>query len=105
MWEGGNVLVQGSVTRARETLSKSRILGLPWWSNGQDSVLPLLRAWVQSLVGELRTKISQTAWCSQEDKSETENTVSGLEHRGQGGECYTHQAEAGQLDGPQFSHP
>ena len=24
---------------------------------------------------------------------------------GEGGECYTHQAEAGQLDGPQFSHP
>ena len=48
---------QGSVTRARETLSKSRKLGLPWQSNGQHSALPLLRAWVQSLVGELRTKV------------------------------------------------
>ena len=48
---------EGSVTRARETLSKSRKLGLPWQSNGQHSALPLLRAWVQSLVGELRTKV------------------------------------------------
>ena len=27
---------------------------MPWWSNGQDFMLSLLRAWVQSLVSELR---------------------------------------------------
>ena len=27
---------------------------MPWWSNGQDSMLSLVRAWVQSLVSELR---------------------------------------------------
>ena len=61
---------QGCVTGARETLSKSRKKGLPWWSSGQDSVLPLPRAWVQSLVGELRTEILQTAWCSQRNKKQ-----------------------------------
>ena len=27
--------------------------GLPWWSSGWDSMLPMQGAWVQSLVGEL----------------------------------------------------
>ena len=27
--------------------------GLPWWSSGYDSTLPVQRAWVPSLVGEL----------------------------------------------------
>ena len=30
-------------------------LGLPWWSSGEDSALPVQQAWVQSLVGELRS--------------------------------------------------
>ena len=31
------------------------LLGLSWWSNGQDSTLPMQGARVQSLVGELRS--------------------------------------------------
>ena len=34
---------------------RDKIQGIPWWSSGQDSVLSLLRAWVQSLVWELRS--------------------------------------------------
>ena len=34
-------------------LKISQPLGLPWWSSGQDYVLPMQGAWVQSLVGEL----------------------------------------------------
>ena len=33
----------------------SYILGIPWWSSGYDSALPLQGAWVQSLVGKLRS--------------------------------------------------
>jgi len=29
--------------------------GIPWWSSGLDAVCSLLRAWVWSLVGELRS--------------------------------------------------
>ena len=29
--------------------------GIPWQSGGEDSVLSLLKAWVQSLIGELRS--------------------------------------------------
>ena len=32
--------------------------GLPWWSSGEDSVLPLQEAQVQSLVGKLRSYMS-----------------------------------------------
>lgn len=28
-------------------------MGVPWWSSGYNSVLLLLRAWIQSLNGEL----------------------------------------------------
>ena len=36
---------------------KNKILTvkLPWWPTGEDSVLPMQWAWVQSLVGELRS--------------------------------------------------
>ena len=37
--------------------------GLPWWSSGSDSVLPLQRTQVQSLVWE--TKILHETWLSQ----------------------------------------
>ena len=36
-------------------LKKSPGVGLPWWSSGYGSVLPLQGAWVQSLVGEIRS--------------------------------------------------
>ena len=29
------------------------VVGIPWWSSVWDSVLPLQRMWVHSLVGEL----------------------------------------------------
>ena len=31
------------------------VLGIPWWSSGLDSELPLQGVWVQPLVGELRS--------------------------------------------------
>lgn len=36
--------------------AKSRTLGILWWSSGEDSVLPLQEAWVQTLVGKLRSR-------------------------------------------------
>ena len=43
--------VQG-ITRVLRT---AIVLGIPWRSSGQDSMLSLPRAWVLSLVGELRS--------------------------------------------------
>ena len=46
--------------------------GLPWWSSGQDSALPMQGTWVQSLVRELRScmlqpkKKKDSAWSSRE---------------------------------------
>ena len=37
------------------------MLGIPWYSRGQDSTLSLPKAWVQSLVGELRSHRLQDA--------------------------------------------
>ena len=34
---------------------KVPVLGIPWWSSGLDSVLPLQGAWVLSLVRKLRS--------------------------------------------------
>ena len=34
---------------------RSGFRGLPWWSSGWDSMIPLQGAWVWSLVGELRS--------------------------------------------------
>ena len=34
---------------------KIHIVGIPWRSSGWDSAFSLPRAWVQSLVGELRS--------------------------------------------------
>ena len=39
-------------------------MGLPWWSSGKDSVLPLRRLWVQSLAVE----VPYTALCGQKNK-------------------------------------
>ena len=36
-----------------ENLCRKGNEGLPWWSSGHDSMVPLQRAWVQSLVREL----------------------------------------------------
>ena len=35
---------------------EGNLKGIPWQSGGQDSTLSMLRAWVQSLVGELRSR-------------------------------------------------
>ena len=42
--------------------SESKGWELPWWPNGEDSVLSLLWFGVRSLVRELR--FLQVAWCS-----------------------------------------
>ena len=36
-----------------QTLHKGNLEGIPWWSTGWDSVLPMQGTWVQSLVREL----------------------------------------------------
>ena len=38
-----------------DRVSRIQKLGIPWRSSGWDSALSLPRAWVQSLVGELRS--------------------------------------------------
>ena len=38
----------------KDKIKNFQIEGIPWWSGGQDFVLSLLRAWVQSLVSEVR---------------------------------------------------
>ena len=39
----------------RKSSGKTRInMGIPWWFSGQDLVVSLLRAWVPSVIGELR---------------------------------------------------
>ena len=40
--------------------------GICWLTSGQDSVFSLLRAWIQTLAGEL--KIPQAVKCSQKKK-------------------------------------
>ena len=34
---------------------KKQQLGIPWWSSGYNSTLSVLRAWILSLVGEIRS--------------------------------------------------
>ena len=36
-------------------VSKNHLLGIPWWSSREDSMLLLQGTWVRSLVGELRS--------------------------------------------------
>ena len=45
------------------------LLGFPWWSGGWDSALSLLRAWVRSLVGDLRSHKSPDAAKKQQQKT------------------------------------
>lgn len=47
-------------------------MGLPWWSSGKDSAPSLLKAAVQSLVGELR-KTLQATWQGQKQKDTMES--------------------------------
>ena len=49
--------MQGYVTSLvwNSVRSTFRVLGLPWWSSGEDSVLPRQGAWVCSLIRELRS--------------------------------------------------
>ena len=42
-----------SLTQKNATF-ELRLVGIPWQSSGEDSMLSLLRAWVQSRVGELK---------------------------------------------------
>ena len=52
-----NELVRFSVGRAEIISIKKESGGLPWWSSGSDSMLPMPGLWIQSLVGELRSHI------------------------------------------------
>ena len=52
----GRVAVNWAAFTQEDPESKTNLTGgLPWWSSGQDSTLPLRRAWVRSLVWELRS--------------------------------------------------
>ena len=51
-------------TQSLTTQNKNKninVLGNPWWSRGYDSVPSLQEAWVQSLVGELRSHKKNSA--------------------------------------------
>ena len=45
------MLSEDKVYRGKKTPG----LGIPWWSSGYNYTLSLWRAWVQSLVGELKS--------------------------------------------------
>ena len=45
--------MQVSIYSLEKCLFKSFVQGLPWWSSGLDSILPIQGVQVQSLVGEL----------------------------------------------------
>lgn len=58
---------------------KRQTLGLPWWCSSQDSILPMQRAWVWSLVEELR--FPHAVWCSQKKKREKKKKKADLDWR------------------------
>ena len=49
--------------------------GLPWWSSGWDSMLPMKGVWVQSLVRELDpdAPAKDPACCNETEGSEYHN--------------------------------
>ena len=50
------ILIFNCILNLRQILvNRNNGLGVPWWSSGYDSALPLWRAWVWSLVGEPRS--------------------------------------------------
>ena len=49
------------------TYHLKQLEGLPWWSNGYDSALPIQRVWVLSLVGESDLSC-RAAWPIQKKK-------------------------------------
>ena len=53
-------------------LLKIPVKGLPWWSSGYDSTLPMQGAWVRSLVGELRSHIPCVVWPKKKIKNSCE---------------------------------
>ena len=40
-------------TEEETLVEEGSVQGPPWWSSGQESMLPVQGAWVRSLVGEL----------------------------------------------------
>lgn len=56
----------GSRAKKWKKKKKRQTLGLPWWCSSQDSILPMQRSWVWSLVEELR--FPHAVWCSQKQK-------------------------------------
>ena len=57
-------------------IQKTSSRGMPWWTSGSDTKLSLLRAWVRSLVRELRRshKPQGTAKKRKEKRSSTKNS-------------------------------
>ena len=49
-------------------LDENQEVGIPWWSSGYDSTLSPPRAWVQSLVGKLRSHKPQSAVNKKKEK-------------------------------------
>ena len=62
-----------------EPATKKLTLGIPWWSSGYNSVLSLPRAWVQSLVRELKSHKPRGAAKKRKKKKKKGNTC-GLLH-------------------------
>ena len=61
--------------------SKCSVLGLFWWSSGQDSTLPMQGAWVPSLVGELDpTCCNEVLACHNQKRSHVQEQRSKTTH-------------------------
>lgn len=61
-----------SVSRNQQKGIRNEALGLPWWSHSEDVALPLQRAWVWSVVGELR---SCMPWCGQNTEEKKKSSL------------------------------
>ena len=57
-WEATGRFLAGEEQGQVWTLQRP-LRGLPWWSNGYNSVLPTQGAWIRSLVRELRSHITR----------------------------------------------
>ena len=62
----------------RKSAVKDSALGLPWWSSGQDSILPIQETWVRDPVRELRY---HTPYCPPPDKKKKERILAWGEKR------------------------
>ena len=56
----GNISFLNSHSQTKQRSQKKPTLGLPWWSSGWHSMLPMQLAWVWSLVRELGSPMAHS---------------------------------------------